>query len=340
MHADLNESWFILLSLKLDNTLCGSGLPIKGGQSLPNSQFNAAAPEEKSEMSEINQRVESDCPVFREGSSADDLLTEGLSVGISILPNHPCLLPSNNLKLVSFLMGLPHPSIIVLGDSINSHNVKAMWNMKKGRKTPSDEEALSLALEAAAPFREAFTRSLNHLEEERPDKSGWVKLHPWLDIQGEHMRLQQDVAKKHYENGGLLKTRIDEIAVTFLKHRRPMSKNHTARLPHLVAYLLAELPFLLVGAEMNGHHYAGLLYPLAAQALSSPIAMEMFDLIHDIHTLEEFTGLRDQITELTATGKLGLPGVILFPMETTDTTSEAKSSKPKLLERQSSAVGA
>ena len=276
-------------------------------------------------MSEINQRVKSDegCPIFREGSSADHLLTSCLSVGISILPNHPCLLPSNNLKLVSFLMALPQPSIIVLGDSINSHNVKAMWNMKRGRKTPSDEEALNLALEAAAPFHEAFTRSLQQLEEERPDKRGWVRLHPWMDIQGEQMRLQQDVVKKHYENGGLLKTRIDEIALMFLKYRRPMSKNHTARLPHCVAYLLAELPFLLVGVEMDGHHYAGLLYPLAAQAVNSPMAMEIADLKHDIHTLEEFTGLRNEINEFTEAGRLGVPGIMLYPMESADTKTIA-----------------
>ena len=89
----------------------------------------------------------------------------------------------------------------------------------------------------------------------------------------------------------------------------------------------------------------------SAQALSSPIAMEMFDLINDIHTLEGFTGLRNQINELTEAGRLGVPGVMLFPMETADTktiaanmngtkvtTSEAKNSKPRLLERQSSAV--
>lgn len=296
-------------------------------------------------------------PIFREGSCPDHLLSSAMSVGISILPSHPCLLPSNNYKLVSFLMALPQPSIIFLADSINLHNVKAMW--KRGRRAPTDEEALSLALEAAVPFHDAFHGSLQQLEEEMPERKGWVRLVRWTDIQGETMTLQQNVVKKHYESNGLLKSRIDEIALTFLQHRRPMSKNHTARLPHMVAYLLVELPTLLVGVEMDGRHYAGLLYPLAARALGSPIAMDMFDLKHDIHTLEEFAGLRKEITELTAAGRLGIPGVMLFTMEDAETktttskkdetedkgaevveTTKQDNPGPKRLQRQISAGGA
>ena len=156
---------------------------------------------------------------------------------------------------------------------------------------------------------------------------------------GQRMMLQQNVVKKHYESNGPLKSRIDEIALTFLQHRRPMSKNHTARLPHMVAYLLAELPTLLVGVEMDGQHYAGLLYPMATRALGSPFSMDMFNLKHDIHTMEQFASLKEEITDLTAARHLGIPGVMLFTMEdaeTKTTASKKDEMKDKVNETESS----
>ena len=254
-------------------------------------------------------------PIFREGCCPEDLLTQRMCVGVSIIPHHPCLLPSNNHKLVSFLMCLPAPSIIFLADTINSHNVKAMW--KRGNKFPTDEKALGLAMEAARPLHEAISTGIRQLEEERPEKVGWVRLCHWADIEGEQMKVQQDIVRRHYEAGGPLKVRIDEIALLFLQYRRPMSKNHELRIPHMVNYLLAELPCLVAGVEMEGEHYTGILYPTTNTAIAKggSLANIMFDLKHDIQTEEEFTNFRQEIRAATAAGCLGLPGVMLLPLE-------------------------
>ena len=76
-------------------------------------------------------------PVFLPGSTPDNLFSTNVYVGISIVAKSPLLTDSGNFQLVSFLGSLPKPSIIVLADELNRHNVKAMANLSKRKKMPS-----------------------------------------------------------------------------------------------------------------------------------------------------------------------------------------------------------
>ena len=256
-------------------------------------------------------------PTFREGSCVTDLLTTHSVVGVSTLPGHPLLLPGGSHQLVSFLAALPLPSIIVLGDSLNKHNIKAMW--KNGNRPPTDEKALSLALEAGEPFRQSLGTAIEELEAGRPERRGWITLLGWQDVEGEELREQQRITRNYYDCFPPLRLRIDEIATKFLVHRRPHSKNHTARLPHMVAYLLDELPWLVTGTELEGVHYTALLYPtsMAGMAKGGTLANAMWDLTHDIHTTEEFAAFRQDITRVSR-GREVLPGVVLLPIDTAE----------------------
>ena len=54
-------------------------------------------------------------------------------------------------KLVDYLIRLPHPSVIVMGDILNRHNVKAMSHLKGKhvkKMVLTDMEAMETALEA------------------------------------------------------------------------------------------------------------------------------------------------------------------------------------------------
>ena len=161
-------------------------------------------------------------------------------VGVSVLPNHPLLSTNGSRTLVSFLASLPHPSEIFVCDSLNKHNVKAM--VKNANRPPSDEVALKTALEAARPFHKFIGNAIQDLDTSQPDKAGWVTLLTWDAVtDNEETREQQIIVRNHYNDvSSSLRSRIDQIAVDFLKLRRPQSKNHAARLPHMVNHLLSE----------------------------------------------------------------------------------------------------
>ena len=271
----------------------------------------------QTEEESLQQALQILPPIFRPGSDLSCLSSPGLMVGVSVLPNHPLLSTSGSRTLVSFLASLPHPSAIVIGDSLNKHNVKAMC--RNANKPPSDEAALATALEAARPFHQHLGDAINNLETSQPDKAGWVTLLTWdAATDNEEGREQQRIIADHYNDmSSSLKTRIDQIALDFLKFRRPQSKNHAARLPHMVNYLLSELPWCLTGFEHNGAKFNILLYPTAVSKVTggkgSCLANALWDLTHDIHTKEEFSGLRQELLQVTG-GREGIPGVPLLPM--------------------------
>ena len=257
-------------------------------------------------------------PIFRPGSDLSCLAHPGVMVGVSVLPNHPLLSTNGSRTLVSFLASLPHPSAIFVADSLNKHNVKAM--IKNANRPPSDEVALATALEASRPFHELLGDAIKDMETSQPDKAGWVTLLTWdAATDNEEAREQQIIVRNHYNDvSSGLRSRIDQIALDFLKFRRPQSKNHAARLPHMVNYLLSELPICLTGFQQNGTNYTTLLYPTAASKLTggkgSCLANSVWDLTHDIHTKEEFSGLRQALLEVTG-GRENIPGVLLLPID-------------------------
>jgi cytochrome P450 len=257
-------------------------------------------------------------PIFRPGSSLSCLASPGVMVGVSVLPSHPILSTAGSNRLVSFLAALPHPSIVFVADSLNRHNVKAMC--RNANKPPSEEKALAAALEAGEPFFRFLGEAIQQLEMAKPDKKGWVTLLCWDAVtENEEMRQLQVIIRCYYENASSsLRARVDQIATDFLQYRRPQSKNHAARLPHMVAYILGELPPLLMGIEHRGQRFTTLLYPTAVSKVSggrgSCLANTLWDLTHDIHTKQQFADLRQELTA-AAGGREVIPGVPLLPME-------------------------
>ena len=88
-------------------------------------------------------------PIYLPGVNPDTLFTTNVYIGVSIIKNTPLLTDPGNFQLVSFLGSLPKPCIIVLGDYLNRHNMKAMAKLKKGNKMPSDEKAIEMAMKEA-----------------------------------------------------------------------------------------------------------------------------------------------------------------------------------------------
>ena len=82
--------------------------------------------------------------------------------------------PKGSFQLVSFLGSLPKPSLIVLVDELNRHNIKAM---AKSKQMPSDNKAIEIALKSGDEYREVFTKALNWLELEEPAKASKITLH-------------------------------------------------------------------------------------------------------------------------------------------------------------------
>ena len=107
----------------------------------------------------------------------------------------------------------------------------------------------------------------------------------------------------------------DKIALDFLNHRRPQSKNHETRLPHMVNYILGELPFLIPGVEHNGIHYKTMLYPTAASKANSGTCManDVFYLALKIQTGLDYADMKKELLEITPI--LGSEGVTLLPID-------------------------
>ena len=306
---------------------------------------------EKVQMEErtLQQALQILRPIFRPGSDLSCLAQPGVMVGVSVLPNSPLLSTNGSRSLISFLASLPHPSVIFVCDSLSKHNVKAM--ARKANKPLSDEAALATSLEAARPFHEILGDAIQEIETSQPDKAGWVTLLTWDAVMdNEEAREQQLIVRNHYNDVSTsLRTRIDQIALSFLKFRRPQSKNHEARLPHMVNFLLSELPMCLTGFEHNGTKFTTLIYPTAASKVTggkgSSLANSLWDLTHEIHTKEEFSGLRQELLKVTG-GRETIPGVLVLPIqeevvaEVKETTPLEKRINTRTFQRQVSAGGA
>ena len=140
-------------------------------------------------------------PVFLPGVDPDNLFTTNVYVGVSIIKNTPLLTDSGNFQLVSFLGSLPQPSIIVLADYLNRHNMKAMARTTRGKiSIPSDEKAIESAMKEAEEYYRIFKRSLNRLEITEPEKASKITLLGWRDVETENMKKQQAIMYNYYQN--------------------------------------------------------------------------------------------------------------------------------------------
>ena len=107
----------------------------------------------------------------------------------------------------------------------------------------------------AAPFRKSLSDAILALETENPKKIGWIVLLSWKDIEGEAMKKQQQITRQHYEKSNYFKSRVDKIAKAVLLDRRPNCQTPEVRLPHMVSYILEEIPFAFTGIEHQGMIY-------------------------------------------------------------------------------------
>ena len=92
----------------------------------------------------------------------------------------------------------------------------------------------------------------------------------------------------------------------FLAFRRPDSKKNESRLPHMVSYILEELPICMTGLNYNGIKFETLLYPTTMVHKSQGLAQ----LVLELQTLPEFSTLRAEIFSSVQT-KASLGSVIL-----------------------------
>ena len=105
----------------------------------------------------------------------------------------------------------------------------------------------------------------------------------------------------------------DEIALKFLNYRRPQSKSHGTRLPHIADYILAELPLFVAGIRYGETNYQSLLYPTACPGKCDALA----NLVYEIHTTPEFADLKRDI--LGASSTVATKGQFVLPMTFEDT---------------------
>ena len=99
-------------------------------------------------------------------------------------------------------------------------------------------------------------------------------------------------------------------------HRRPSSKNPSARIPLMVPYLLEELPVMLSGIVHEGIHYKTHMYPTSASKASAKagLANDAFFLAHDIQTKSEFSKLYKDIIDCCPDGFQANNGTVILPI--------------------------
>ena len=105
----------------------------------------------------------------------------------------------------------------------------------------------------------------------------------------------------------------------------------------------------VTGFERNGTKFTTLLYPTAASKVTggkgSCLANSVWDLSHEIHTKDEFSGMRRELLKVTG-GRETIPGVLVLPIQE-EVVAEEKEPTPlgkrintRVLQRQVSAGGA
>ena len=185
------------------------------------------------------------------------------------------------------------------------HNVLAM--RKKKNRIPTTEEALATAMRDGDKYYSCISHAIT--EAKAADK---VKLLRWPEVEDDKMRQQQDVLHQHYEMGGPFAKKLDEIGKAYILLRRPQTTYIEDRLKHAVAYLIAELPVLLMGFRHQGQHYCTLTYPTTPQKAALMEANGLWDLLYEIQTFPEYAELRRDLYQVTKTENTH--GTILLPI--------------------------
>ena len=108
------------------------------------------------------------------------------------------------------------------------------------------------------------------------------------------------------------------MALQFLKHRRPTSKSHHIRLPHMVTYLLEELPVFLTGIMHKNVKHQTMVYPTAAAQSSFGLAKT----VYEVQTLPEFANLREEIYHSSST--VSTHGLVVLPINIPENQSRKK----------------
>ena len=113
--------------------------------------------------------------------------------------------------------------------------------------------------------------------------------------------------------GGLFAEKLDEIGKTYILLRRPRTTHIENRLKHAVAYLIAELPVLLMGFCHQGQHYCTLIYPTTPQKAAAWMEANcLWDFLYEILSFPEFAELKHQLFGITETENIH--GTILLPI--------------------------
>merc|ERR1712018_1004054 len=121
-------------------------------------------------------------PVFQNGASEEMFLENHVYAMISILKTHPLIRPNGAKQLIQFLSKLPHPSTIILVDSINRYNINAFEVRRYGDSytTEQDNKCRKKAMERADEYLVAIKSELNSITNE--NEKNKITLIRWDDI--------------------------------------------------------------------------------------------------------------------------------------------------------------
>ncbi|KAI0558644.1 Cyclodipeptide synthase [Gracilaria domingensis] len=220
----------------------------------------------------------------------------GVFVPVSVLAHSPLKEPHGSRGLVSLLQSLPYPSVVLMMDSINQHNIMVLNGV--GAKGPiSAEKALQMASNREDLYMEALSNAIKESNAANPNR---IHLIRWETVNGEIKKTHEAIVYKYYSSDDVFRKRADEVALEFLNQRTPNSPYTSQRKTHAVKYVLGELAVCITGISYIGKRYQTLLYWKSTSTLAKMRAdnsATMWKLAYDIFTDSSFSDLRRELIE-------------------------------------------
>ncbi|KAI0560942.1 hypothetical protein FGB62_96g04 [Gracilaria domingensis] len=228
-------------------------------------------------------------------SNEEMLQQPGVFVLISVLVNSPFMQPHGSRKLVAFLESLPFPSLVLVMDSINRHNIIALKGIGARRRL-CVEEATRMALERGNFYFEEISKAMK--ENKSVADTEKIALVRYRDVIDERKERQEDILHKHYGENMCFRERIDEIAMVFLNERTPNSRYILLRKAHAANFILGELAIFVTGISYKEQRYQTLVYATSTISLAKikvTTDATLWKLVSDIFKDGLFADLKEEL---------------------------------------------
>ncbi|KAI0558106.1 Cyclodipeptide synthase [Gracilaria domingensis] len=245
---------------------------------------------------EDSQEEQQRCLYFMFDSEEKMLQQPGVFVPVSVLAHSPLKQPHGSRQLISFLQSLPYPSVVVVLDSINQHNIMALKGVPaKSHMTP--EKALRMALERGDLYMDAISKAMKESDTANTRKIALIR---WEAVNDKIKKMQEAIVHKHYLRDEVFRKRADEVALDFINQRTPNSRYTSQRKTHAVKYVLDELPMCITGISYQGQRYQTLLYATSTISMAKLKANKgptLWNLAYDVFTDSLFADLKHELVE-------------------------------------------